>query len=468
MAVVDEDWIGSRFSGEWLEAQYSVLGSVLIAEEVAPMVIRGTTEQDFNGPCKEVYKAIRELFLNGLTIDPVTVAQRLDPSYRDFLLQLMEITPTAANVERYIDLCREQSKAVALRDLGQEMAETKDPDKLRQLVERANGMVAHRPGLKIVNMADALKTFMERQQTKPNYLPWPVKELNSQIYSEPGDFIIIGGYPSAGKTAWALQCAWFWAKKRKVGFFSLETSSEKLFDRQMASIAQLSMSDVKRRSIDWEGWDRICSMTEAITSRNLELIQAAGFSPADVRAITLMQGYEIIFVDYLQLLRGSGDNRTAEVSGISMALHTLAQSLGVTVVALSQLSRPQKGAKHASPRLSDLRESGQLEQDADVVQLLSLKDADEPEGFRILSIEKNKEGTLCDVLLAFDGERQTFSKAQDLDVAVAEAAMYTGAIKPEAVRKSEKKETIGPKAVAGQMVMLSDNEPVPFESQRKT
>lgn len=465
MAVENAEWLGSRYSGEWLEAQHSVLGSVLISPEVAPMVMRGTTEQDFQGPAQAVYKAIRELFLKGVTIDPVTVAAQLDPSYRGFLLQLMEITPTAANVERYIELCREQSKIVAIRDLGMELAETKDADKLRQIVERANGMIARRPGLKIVNMAEALDRFMARQTQQPNYLPWPIKELNTQIYSEPGDFIIIGGYPSAGKTAWALQCAWFWAKSRKVGFFSLETSSEKLFDRQMAAVAQLSMYDVKRRTIDQYGWDRVCSMTQAITSRNLELIQAAGFTPADVRAVTLMQGYEIIFVDYLQLLQGSGDNRTAEVSGISMALHTMAQSLGVTVVALSQLSRPMKGTKQASPRLSDLRESGQLEQDADVVQLLSLKDADKPEGYRVLAIEKNKEGILCDLLLDFDGERQTFSKAQPLDVAVDAAAEYTGKIAPEKVRK--KKDKTESKGTGGQMTMLPDDEPVPFENETK-
>ena len=455
--------VESKRDGKWLEAQYSVLGSILICPELTPQVMRETTEQDFNGPCLTVYRAFQDAFLKGLDIDPVVIADKLDPSYRSFVMELMEITPTAANLDRYIELCKEQAKIVSLRNLALEMSAAEDGDSLRQIVERANGLMARRPGLKIVNMADAFKTFMDRQQQRPNYLPWPIKELNRQIYSEPGDFIIIGGYPSAGKTAWALQCAWFWAKSRKVGFFSLETSSEKLFDRQMSSIARLSMSDVKNRTIDQEGWDRICSMTNAITSRNLELVQAAGMSPADVRAVTLMQGYEIIFVDYLQLLQGSGENRTAEVSGISMALHTMAQSLGVTVVALSQLSRPQKGVRHVSPRLSDLRESGQLEQDADVVQLLSLKDQDEPEGYRILSIEKNKEGVLCDILLDFDGEQQTFRKATDLEIMVDEADKIKGTIKPGKSGKPKEKKT-DPGPMAGQMDVLADNVSVPFEN----
>lgn len=446
---------------KWLEAQYSVLGSILICPEMTPKVMRETAEQDFDGPCLTVYRAVRELFLQGATIDPVTVAGNLDPSYRNFLLDLMNITPTAANLDHYIALCREQAKITAIRDLAREISETEDGDKLRDMVERANGLIARKPGLKIINMADALKTFMDRQTKKPNYLPWPLRELNHQIYSEPGDFIIIGGYPSTGKTAWALQCAWYWAKNRKVGFFSLETSSEKLFDRQMASVARLRMSDVKRRTIDQDGWDRVCSMSEAVTSRNLELIQAAGMGPADIRAITLMQGYQIIFVDYLQLLRMPGENRTAEVSGISMALHTMAQSLGVTVVALSQLSRPPKGARYTAPRLSDLRESGQLEQDADVVQLLSLENADEPEGYRILSIEKNKEGTLGDLLLAFNGEEQIFSKAGALEKAVDDVERLTSKVKPGKLRR--KKEETVPGGMGGQLSLLPDDEPVPFD-----
>lgn len=444
----------------WLDAQYSVLGSVLISPEVAPKVMRETSELDFSGACLTVYKAIRGLFLQGSVIDPVSVANALDPTYRNFLMQLMEVTPTAANIDHYIAICREQSRVSAIQDLAQEMARTDSSDKMREILEQASGLMANKPKLKIVTMADALRSFMDRQAKQADYLTWPVRELDKHIFAEAGDFIVIGGYPSAGKTAWALQCAWHWAKKYKVGFFSLETSSEKLFDRQVASVAQVSMDDVKRRTIDHAGWDKICSMTEAITSRNLELIPAAGFTPAEVRAVTLMQGYQIIFVDYLQLLQGSGENRTSEVSSISIALHTLAQSLGVTVVALSQLARQPKGIKNSAPRLSDLRESGQIEQDADVVLLLSLEDSDEPEGRRVMAIEKNKEGKLGDILLAFDGAHQTFSRVTDLEKTVEDVAKIKNQIKPKPAPKQKQETT--PQNMPGQMTMLPDNTPVPF------
>lgn len=396
----------------WLDAQYSVLGSVLIQQELAPKVVHETSERDYYGACLTVFRAIRKLFLSGAAVDPVAVAAALGSEYREFLAQLMEITPTAANIDHYIALCRQQSRVAALRDLGRRMSESEDIDDLRKLMEDASGMMVERQSLKITTMADALKSFMERHTREAHYLTWPVKELNDRIYAELGDMIVIGGYPSSGKSAWALQCAWHWAKDYKVGFFSLETSSEKLFDRQMAAVAQLSMDNIKRNTIGQSDWDNVCSLTELITSRKLELIPAAGMTPADVRAVTMMRGYQIIFVDYLQLLQGDGENRATQVAKISMALHTMAQSMGVTVVALSQLARQGKNEKNAAPDMSALRESGQIEQDADLIMMLSLANKDQPEGNRELRIRKNKEGTCPNILLAFDGKHQTFTKAR--------------------------------------------------------
>lgn len=401
----------AQLSEDWLQAQYSVLGSVLISPEVAPTVVHQTSERDYTGTCLTVYKAIRKLFLAGVPIDPVSLVGELGPDYRKFLVDLMTVTPTAANVERYITLCREQSRVAAVQDLARQMAEETNAEKQRQLLEEASGLMVAKNSLQITTMSDALRSFMERHTKKTAYLTWPVRELNDRIYAELGDLIIIGGYPSSGKSAWALQCAWHWARKYKVGFFSLETSSEKLFDRQMAHAVGLAMDDIKRNTITNEGWDKVCAMTTDITARNLELIPAAGMTPADVRAVTMMRGYQIIFVDYLQLLQGPGENRTSQVTAISIALHTLAQSMGVTVVALSQLARQAQQNKNAPPDMSALRESGQIEQDADLIMMLSLENKDNPSGNRELRIRKNKEGTCPNILLAFDGKYQTFKTA---------------------------------------------------------
>ena len=436
----------------WLDAQYSVLGSALISPEVVPKILHETGGRDYCGGCLTVFKAIQRLFLSGAAVDPVSVAGVLGKEYRDFLVQLMQITPTAANIDHYIALCREQARTSQLRELGRRMAEEEDPQVLRRLLEEANGMNASRPRLKIATMADALQSFMDRHTRSVKYLTWPVQELNDRIYAELGDLIIIGGYPSSGKSAWALQCAWHWAKDYKVGFFSLETSSEKLFDRQMSAVAQLSMDQIKRNTLGQGDWDNLCSMTDQITSRKLELIPAAGMTPADVRAVTMMQGYQIIFVDYLQLLQGSGENRVSQVTQISIALHTLAQSMGVTVVALSQLARQSKQEKNAAPDMSSLRESGQIEQDADLIMILSLENKEQPEGNRELRIRKNKEGTCPNILLGFDGKHQTFYKARPEGKDLLRQ-MTKKKIQPTPNLSSPVNE---------QMTILPENFPVPF------
>lgn len=437
---------------DWLQAQYSVLGSALIDSSLVAKVISETEDRDYSGACQTVYRTMRRQFLEGKTVDPVTIASELGPDHRQFLAELMNVVPSTANLDSYIQLCREQAKVLTLRSLGQRLAGLENTDQIRKLLEEANRLMVDKPSLKITTMHDALRSFSERHTKQAEYLSWPVRELNDRIYAEPGDFLVFAGYPSTGKSAWALQCAWHWAGRHKVGFFSLETSSEKLFDRQMASVVGIGMDEIKRNQISDEGWSRFSSMSTEIFNRNLELIPAAGMSPADVRAVTMMRGYQIIIVDYLQLLQGGGANRTEQVTGISLALHTLAQSMGVTVVALSQLKRKNDSD---SPDMSDLRESGQIEQDADVVMILRLKERSKPDGPRQLYIAKNKEGTCPMIELAFDGKHQTFTKAQRTGETINQLKRMANAA------KRERREAAG----MDQMTMLPPNTPVPFQDQ---
>ena len=395
----------------WLSAQHSVLGSALISPELVPKILTETTEADYAGPCRTVFQAIRKLFLAGIPADIIAISDALGDQYRKFLLELMDVTPTAANIDHYIRICREQARQLAVQDLAREMLTAENCEELRSLLEKANGLMVERPGIQITGMAEALRSFMDRHTKRQEYLTWPIRELDAELFAEAGDFIIYGGRPSTGKSAFALQCAWHWAQKQKVGFFSLETSAEKLFDRQMSGVARISMENIKRNNIPDAAWQHLAAMSSEITSTNLELIRAAGMSVSDIRAMTVQRGYKLIIVDYLQLLQASGENRTAQVTNISIGLHTLAQSLGVTVVALSQLNRPDKQSKNQAQDMSALRESGQIEQDADIVMMLRLKESDKPSGERILDIVKNKEGTCPAIELAFDGKYQTFYKA---------------------------------------------------------
>lgn len=396
-------------ASDWLQAQYSVLGAVLIEPGLVPKMIASTRSGDFSGPCQTVYEAMRRIFQEGKPVDVVSVNAALGGDYREFLTQLMQITPTAANLDHYIALCRDQARVLAVRDIGAALSRAESTEQIRELLEEANGLMVEKTGLRIATMDDALRSFFDRHSGQTKYLSWPIPELNDRLYSESGDFILVGGYPSSGKSALSLQCAWHWAREQKVGFFSLETSSEKLFDRMMASVANVSMDDMKRNRIPQEQWDHICGMTNGIIQRPLELIPAAGMNVAQVRSVTMMRGYKLIIIDYVQLLSATGANRTEQVTNISLALHRMAQDMGVTVVALSQLKR--KNSDDA-PESSDLRESGQLEQDADIIMLLKLENKDKPDGPRELYITKNKEGTCPKIILDFDGKHQTFRKAQ--------------------------------------------------------
>lgn len=395
-------------SQDWLSAQNSVLGSALIEPDLIPKVIQQTRRSDYSGPCQTIYDAMVKLFQSGSPVDVVSLANILGRDYKSYLAQLMNVTPSAANIDYYIKLCREQAKVMQVKSLAAQLSGAESSDDIRKLLEEANGLMVDKPTLRITTMADALKSFMTRHTGTVKYMTWPIRELNDHLYAEPGDFILVGGFPSSGKSAFSLQCAWHWARDAKVGFFSLETSSEKLFDRQMAAVAELSMSDIKRNALSSGDWDKVAALAPEITARNLELIPAAGMTPADIRSVTTMRGYKVIIIDYVQLLQGSGGNRTEQVTNISLALHRMAQDMQVTIVALSQLKR--KG-DDSTPESSDLRESGQLEQDADIIMMLKLEHKDQPGGNRELFVTKNKEGECFKTLLAFEGKHQTFTKA---------------------------------------------------------
>lgn len=441
-------------AGKWTDAQYSVLGSALIEPKVVPRVLAQTCESDFSGPCRTVYAAMAEVFNSGFPVDVVSVAAKLSPEYREFIAQLMDITPTAANVDSYIAICREQSRVIACREIGRELAASEDVQTSRKLLEQASSLLVSAQANRTVNMSDALRRFFERAEKPAKYLSWPIKELESELHVGAGKFLVLGAEPSVGKTAFALQCAWHWATAGKVGFFSFETDPETLFDRLISGFTGIPMENIKTNRISKREWEQVCQVTQAITQRKLDLVSAAGMTVSDIRAKIMESGYKVVIIDYLQIVASRGSSRYEQVTNISIDLHTMAQSLGVVVLALAQLSRSEGDRQ---PRNSDLRESGQIEQDADLIVMLQLENQSCPEGPRKLYVTKNKEGRLFQMLLSFDGRHQTFAKGGILDAAVAEA---------KAIKKKHKGGSlppVPPGPVPGQLEMLPADTDVPFK-----
>ena len=400
---------------DWLEAQHGVLGSALIEPKLVPKILSETGSEDYSGSSLAVYQAIRTLFSAGQPVDVISVRDKLGEEYSKYLMQLMEVTPTASHCQHYIDLCRKQSRIYRLREIGGIMAETSDMDKLQQLLEQAVALNSKTQGIQCVSIYQALLNFVDRHSSDhpPDFFKWPIPELDKELFIEHGDFILIGGRPSAGKTAFALQTAWQLSSSRKVGFFSLETGERKLTDRQVAAVSGVPLDSIKQNALNQQHWDSIISLDSAFKARNLDIITQSDITMPQLQAFAKAKGYDAIFVDYLQILSVPGIGRYETVTEISISMHRFAQSSGIAVYGLVQLNRGSSENKKAEPDMASIKESGQLEQDADVVLMLHLDNPEDPNSPRVLRAVKNKEGERFRLYLKFDGKHQRFEKLKD-------------------------------------------------------
>lgn len=436
---------------EYYDAQRSVIGSMLFdGEHVAGLVMHRSREEDYTGEYKTIFRACRELFQTGKPVDAVTVADKVGRSYALFLHELMEETPTAANVEIYLDILVEKSKLLRIQSLAASAVNCISLEEVQKLVEQQQRVLGERPGVKIVNMEQGLLDFYDRQRRPANLVPWGLDKVDGTLRCEYGDFVVLGGYPSAGKTALSLQMAWHQARDKRVGYFSLETRPDKIIDRTVTAVCGVDFSRIKEHTLQEMDWREIECRSNTMVGRKLEIIQAGGLSVLDIQALALSGRYDVIYIDYLQLIAPEDRRRSdvEQVTQISKDLHTLAQTTGITVCALSQLSRPQKGGEQEkAPGLHSLRQSGQIEQDADGVLLLYKEEPNNSRSRRCLKIAKNKDGEAGGIVyLAFDGAHQRFKAS------VVDAPALTGKRKTYSTPSKDQIDFFD----------LPDSEPVPF------
>lgn len=408
---------------DWSYAQTSVIGSALIDPACVPLILAGCNPEDMSGQYRTIFNAIRDLKLRGQPVDVVTVLGVLGPEYREELVRCMQQTPTAANVSAYIAVCREQSCLARIQSLSLELSSAPTLAEARSVIERMNAASAERNSSVAIDMSTALAHFFEEKQKGPKkYISFGLEKMDDKLTVDKGDVLVLGGHASDGKSAMMLQWATHISKTMRVGIFSYETLEPKLMDRVVThAVPGIRFSDVKRSELDADAWKRITKTAPEIEARKLEFIEASGMTVDDILAMTLCRGYEAIFIDYVQLVEPSstrrGGTRAEELAEISKSLALMARRHKVLVVELSQLSRAQKdkNGKALAPTMSDLRESGQLEQDADVITFLYRIEPDKKDSLRNLYVAKNKEGELGQCLLKLDGQRQTFSEATKED-----------------------------------------------------
>lgn len=397
---------------DYLLAQSSVLGSMLIDPETVGDVVTTLRPEDFTEDIgRKVFLAIRALYLSDGKIDPVTVLDQMGPpdeTRRKYLLDLMEVTPTAANIREWMEIVREQSKLRTIQSIGLRIAtEGTTMEQARELIAQLDLLMMDRRDVECLSMEQGLANFYNDLEHTPQYLPWGIDFLDSGLTAEGGDYIVLGGYASDGKTAMALSTAYYQSKSLRVGFFSLETKPSKLFNRIFSAAAQVSGTRIKRRTLTEADYSLLESKAEELCSRQLFMIRSSSMTVEDIASYTRAKRFDVIYIDYLQLIQAPGRAEFEQVTYISKALHRLAQDTGVTVVALSQLSRPESG-KVKPPTLASLRSSGQIEQDADIVMFVYREEPGQLRSRRILSVAKNKEGETGRIPLFFNGETQTF------------------------------------------------------------
>lgn len=401
-----------------LAAENAVIGALLIDETLAPQILSEVDVKNFcNKANLRIFQAARALLREGGAVDPVTIRGKLGKDYEPWLLQLMETTPTTANWKEYAGLMRDQAVMARIREAATALTEATDLNACREQIAALGELLATGEKVDAWTMKEAYQHFMAAQSegaTKREYISYGIREIDEGTYTERGDVLIIGGEPSSGKTALALLLAYHMAKTHKVGFFSLETNQRKLTDRLVAAAIGIDFNAIKRQKLQEPDWEKIARAGDEFIGRDMTLIRGSGMSVTQIESISRSYGFDVIFIDYVQLIRPEGDHKAPlaqQMAGVSRALHIFAQTSNTLVVELAQLSRPEKG-KWREPDMHDLKESGQFEQDADSILLLyrpkSGGDYD-PDKTRILKIAKQKEGRLGKWPMFFDGAHQSFA-----------------------------------------------------------
>lgn len=432
-------------------SQASIIGAMLIDEKIIGHVMAEMDPQDFlDKVYRNIFQTIRFLFSEGKHVDLVTVCDALrvnsSPDLAETLKQCMEIVPSVTEYREYIKICKERAQVARLKDLGMALASIQTGEAARDITAKINAELVPNQRSRGVSMKQLVEIFYERLKKPKEYLPWGLYDLDRSIYAEPGSFILIAARPSAGKTAFALMAAYAQAEKYRVGMYSLETGYGQIAERTFARVARVDMERIKAGSPTEDDYEAFAVAAAQMEKHSLDTTDAAGWTVDDIFADAQSKRRQVIYIDYVQIIAGDEKASAYEKqSKISSALHTKARATGITVVGLAQLNRCT-----STPKISDIRDSGQYEQDADVIMMLYRTNPDDLlDPGRQLDIAKNKEGRVGHLDLMFDGATQRFRCVSTLD--------------PPPERKRTEKVEEKPADQQMQFYELpNDGEPLPF------
>lgn len=427
-----------------VEAEASVLGAVLIDNDAIVKISDKLSPEDFyDSRHAYIYRAIKDLYEDRKAIDVLTLSNRLKAQKRldeiggaAYLTELTNFVPTAAHVESYADLVAEKSVRRQLMRINKELTalaldETK---KLKDLIEIAESELMkvgqEQTRQSVVSIEEILDTSFERldalhkDKKKIRGIPTGFKDLDNVLAGfQRSDLVVLAARPSMGKTAFALNLAHNIAldAHEPVLIFSLEMSKDQLVDRLLSMESGVDAWALRTGNLTDSDFEKIGQAMGPLSEAPIFIDDTPGITVSDLRTKARREAHQrqlgLVIVDYLQLLSGGGryaseGNRVQEISEISRNLKGLARELNVPVLALSQLSRSVESRPDKIPQLSDLRESGAIEQDADVVAFIYREEYYNPETDRKkitdIMIKKHRNGPTENIELYFDNEKQRF------------------------------------------------------------
>ncbi len=440
-AIIDD----IRVPPHSVEAEQAVLGGLMLDNRAYDAIADRLVAEDFYRRDHQlIYEAIADLASRGEPFDAVTLSERLErggiaeqTGGLVYLAGLVRDTPSAANIRAYADAVRERSTLRRLIQVGGEIASSayepagREAGEILDEAERrvfeiaesrnktGSGFVALKEEVgRVIDHIDMLAQnpgALTGVSTGFNKLD----EMTAGL--QKGDLIIVAGRPSMGKTTFCLNVAEnaaFGPKQARVGVFSMEMSREQLAFRMVSSLGMVDQSRLRTGQLGDEDWSRINTAISMMKSSHIYIDDTPALTPTEVRArarrLKREHGLDMIVLDYLQLMQvaGTKENRATEISEISRSLKALAKELSVPVIALSQLNRSVEQRTDKKPVMSDLRESGAIEQDADVIMMIyreEVYDQNTPrKGIADIIITKQRNGPVGEVQLTFLGKYTKF------------------------------------------------------------
>jgi replicative DNA helicase len=427
-----------------LLAEQCTLGGMLLSQEAIAEVFDAVRGPDFYAPKHEIiFDAILELYSKGEPTDVITVTDQLTKNGdlikaggADYLHTLTSIVPTAANASFYADIVQEKATLRRLVEVGTKIAQMgyRAEGDIVDLVNQAESDLYNvskgSSGEDYVPLFDSIEdavTQMEIAQKRGGEMvgvPTGFSELDEMTHGlHPGQLVILAARPAVGKSTLALDIARTAAIKhnKPVIFFSLEMGRAEIAMRLLSAESRIYLQNMRKGDLSDNDWSRIASVRGEINSAPLYIDDSPNMTLVEIRAkcrrLAKRVGLEMIVIDYIQLMTSGKkvESRQQEVSEFSRALKLLAKELGVPVIAISQLNRNSEKSENKKPELSHLRESGSLEQDADVVVLLHREDIGNKEHARAgeadLIVAKQRNGPTGTIVVNFLGQ---FSKFEDM------------------------------------------------------